>query len=103
MAKSKATPMDNDADDYQGQSDAECLAKAAEIQADPDRHARAKGHLDKKSGAMQDASAQAEEVSAKHATDGEDADTQKSTAKAPGRKGLKDKVKIGLAKAFPRD
>lgn len=92
-----------DGDDYQAQSDADTLAKASEIEADPVRHAKAKGHLDKKSGAMQNASAEAEAVSAKHAEAGTDDDTEQSTAKDSGKINLRKKVKAGLKKAFPRD
>lgn len=103
MAKSKMTTSDPDEDDYKAQSDADALQKAQEIQADPDRHAAAKGHLDKRNDALQNASAQAESVAAKHAEDEQDADTPQSTAKASGKVNLRKKIKVGMTKAFPRD
>lgn len=77
MAKSKTKPVASDGgmDDYQSQSDAEHLQKAAEIQQNPDRHAKAAKHLETRANAAGAAHKQAQ-------------------------KQLHGKVKKGLKKAF---
>lgn len=60
MAKNKVKPTsDNDADDYQAQSDADTLTRASEIQSDEKRHRAATEHLAKRASATQDAHKQA--------------------------------------------
>lgn len=56
VSKAVSKPVsDNDADDYQAQSDASTLASAQEIQSDPDRHQKATDHLAKKAKSSGDA------------------------------------------------
>lgn len=102
MARNKPPTAASEEDDYRAKSDASTLADAAEIQGDPVRHAKAKVHLDNKATAATSASANAEQVQAQHDNDADDEDINTAPATKPKRKpSLREKVKVGLKKAFP--